>query len=400
MGEEGADEKMSTLQIGAERSRALPLSRLHEIHRAVAEHPRDPVALHVGEPHLRMPVEAVDAYCAALHDGHTAYSDAPGLPALREALVELFATRHGLPTTRDRIFVGPGSCQLISAIFASLAVPGGSVVLPEVHWPMHLQQVLLAGLEPRFAPTPGPGDSVLDILDRIADERTVAVLINSPANPSGAVWAAETLEGLYGWAQCRKVALVSDEAYEDFVYAGQPPHLAALDAQLPLAERVVFTVHTFSKGYSMTGCRLGFAAAPNPDRAGLLARVQEATLVAPSTPVQYAGLGALRAEGHLELHHDYVRQTRDAVLEALPADLVYQTPDGGWYILVDVSIHTGDSYAFAHELLARTDVAIAPGLGFVPAGHPLEARLIRLSLCGERERTLAGVARLVGYLVR
>jgi aspartate/methionine/tyrosine aminotransferase len=358
------------------------------------------VALHVGEPHVRMPAEAVDAYCAALRDGHTAYSDAPGLPALRESLVELFATRHGLPTTRDRIFVGPGSCQLISAIFASLAVPGGSVVMPEVHWPMHLQQVLLAGLEPRFAPVLGAGESIPDILDRVAGERTVAVLINSPANPSGATSAPDTLQGVYTWAQRRNVALVSDEAYEDFVYAGEPPQLARLDAQLPLADRIVFSVHTFSKGYSMTGCRLGFAAAPNPDRAGLLARVQEATLVAPSTPVQYAGLGALRAESHLQTHHDYVRRTRDAVLRALPADLVYEIPDGGWYLLLDVSAHTRDSYALARELLTRADVAIAPGLGFVPAGHPLEARLIRISLCGERERTLAGVAQLVGYLAR
>ena len=198
-----------------------------------------------------------------------------------------------------------------------------------------------------------------------------------------------TRESIYGWAQQRQVALVSDEAYEDFVYAGDQPQLAALDAGQPRSERVVFSVHTFSKGYSMTGCRLGYAAAPNAHGARLLSGIQEAMLVAPSTPLQYAGLGALSADGHLQAHHDYVRQTRDDVLAVLPANMVHQVPDG-WYMVLDVSEHVPDSNAFA--------VAVAPELGLFPAGHQLERRLIRISLCGERTATLTGVARLVDCL--
>jgi aspartate aminotransferase len=159
----------------------------------------------------------------------------------------------------------------------------------------------------------------------------------------------------------------------------------------------VFSVHTFSKGYSVTGCRLGYAAAPNARGARLLSRVQKAMLVAQSTPVQYAGLGAPRADGHLQAHHDCVRQTRDDVLAVLPAKMVHQVPDGSRYMVLDLSEHVPDSYAFAVELLACADVADAPELGFFPAGQ-LERRLIRISLCGAQTATLTGVARLVDYL--
>ncbi|GAA3348210.1 pyridoxal phosphate-dependent aminotransferase [Amorphoplanes nipponensis] len=380
-----------------ERSRRLPVSCLHEIHRLVTGHPREAIALHVGEPHIRMPAAAAEGYVAAIRDGRTAYADAPGLPVLRAALAERLAD-NGAPSP-DRVFVTPGSCQAISAIFQSIARPGGEVILPRVHWPMHLQQILLAGLEPRFAGLPAAGRPVTELLDEAAGERTVALLINSPANPSGHVWSAADLEQMYAWAARRGVWIISDEAYEDFVYEGEPCRIAQLDLAVPPAERIVFSVHTFSKGFSMTGCRLGYATAPRPDRAELLSRVQEATLVAPATPVQYAGLAALGAPEHLSMHHAYVRATRDEAVKLLtPLGVVGTEPRGGWYLLLDLSAYTSDTYAFCRRLLAETDVGIAPGRGFLPAGDPVAETLVRVTLCAERETTVAGVRRLARFL--
>ncbi|MFB9235712.1 pyridoxal phosphate-dependent aminotransferase [Plantactinospora siamensis] len=380
-----------------QRSRRLPVSCLHEIHRLVTDHPRDAIALHVGEPHVRMPAEAVEGYVRALRDGRTSYTDAPGLPVLRAALAERLRD-NGAPAP-DRVFVTPGSCQAISAIFQSIAVDGGEVILSRVHWPMHLQQILLAGLEPRFAAMPDGGRPLTELLDEAASERTVALLINSPANPSGHVWGPEDLAQMYAWAARRGVWIISDEAYEDFVYEGEPCRIANLDLAVPPDERIVFSVHTFSKGFSMTGCRLGYATAPRADRAELLARVQEATLVAPATPVQYAGLAALRATDHLTAHHGYVRATRDAAVKLLaPLGVVHTEPSGGWYLLLDLSDHTDDTYAFCHRLLAETDVGVAPGRGFLPPDDPLAERLVRVTLCAEQEATLTGVQRLVRLL--
>ncbi|MFI6599350.1 pyridoxal phosphate-dependent aminotransferase [Nonomuraea sp. NPDC050536] len=379
----------------SERSRSIPLSCLHEIHRLVGAHPRPVIALHVGEPYIRMPQEAVEGYCRAIRDGHTAYTGARGLEALHEALADRLAD-NGRPPA-DRIFVTPGSCQAISAIMQSIAVDGGQVVLPELHWPMHYQQVTMTGMATRFAPF-GDGRSVADVLEACASERTVAVLVNSPGNPSGRVWSAQELHELHDWAVRRRVMVISDEAYEDFVYDGEPCRIADLDLELPPEDRVVFSVHTFSKGYSMTGCRLGYASAPNDDRAALLTRVQEATLVAPSTPVQYAGLAALGAPAHLAAHREYVRQTRDSVVNRLGDKLLYMAPAGGWYVLLDLSAYTDDTYQFCKQALSDIDVGIAPGRGFLPAGNPVADRLVRITLCAERESTLEGVRRLAAYL--
>jgi aspartate aminotransferase len=382
-----------------ERSRSIPPSALHEIHSLVADRAGDTIALHVGEPHIRMPEAAAEAFARAIRDGHTSYTDAPGLPELRQALAERLAA-NGAPSP-DLIFVTPGSCQAIAAVLQSVAIDGGVALLPEVHWPMHLQQVILAGLKPRFFPIQGGTGSIEAALEAAYDPSVGVVIINSPANPSGFVFDRATIARIHGWAVRHNVWVLSDEAYEDFVYEGEQSATAALEAELPAADRRVFSVHTFSKGYSMTGCRLGYVATPSAERAGLLRRVQEATLVAPSTPVQYAGIAALRDTTHLAAHHAYVRGTRDEILPALEERrLLWSMPAGGWYALLDLSAHTPDTHRFCLDLLRDTGVALAPGHCFLPAGHAFGRRLARLTLCAERESSLEGVRRLLGYLER
>jgi len=383
-------------RIARERSRAIPASSLHEIHRLVQRRGGDTIALHVGEPHVRMPAAAVTAYQRALADGRTSYGDAPGLPALREAIAERLAD-NGSPSP-DRVFVTPGSCQAISAVLQSIASPGGTVLLPEIHWPVHQQQILNAGLRPRFFSCGPSAPEMLAALESGHDQDVCGLIVTSPANPSGQVLAPEVMAAVHAWAARHRVWLISDEAYEDFVYEGAAPAAAVYDGALPEHERVVFSVHTFSKGYSMTGCRLGFVVVPSAERAELMCRVQEATLVAPSTPVQYAGLAALASRGHLSRHHDYVRGTRDEVIRRLASTgLLWAAPAGGWYALLDLSAHTRDSAAYCQRLLEGAGVALAPGHGFLPPGHPLGTRLARMTLCAERMTTLEGISRLLRW---
>jgi aspartate aminotransferase len=380
-----------------ERSRAIPPSALHDIHDLVGRRVEDTIALHVGEPHIRMPDAAATAFVRAIRDGHTSYTDVSGLPEFREALAERLLG-NGAPSA-DLIFVTPGSCQAIAAVLQSVAVEGGVVLLPEVHWPMHLQQVMLAGLTPRFVPMHGSADSIEAALEAAYDPSVGVIIVNSPANPSGFVLDHTAIARMHAWAVRREVWLISDEAYEDFAYEGVAPATAALDATVAEEDRRVFSVHTFSKGFSMTGCRLGYVATPSTARAGLLRRVQEATLVAPSTPVQFAGLAALRDRAHLARHHAYVRKTRDEIVRELaPSGLAWSVPGGGWYALLDLSAYTADSHQFCLDLLQRAGVALAPGHCFVSAGNDLGRRLVRLTLCGERDTSLEGVRRLLAYL--
>jgi aspartate aminotransferase len=373
-----------------ERSTALAASSLHQIHRLVQERGGGTIALHVGEPHIRMPGPVAEAFARAIRDDQTRYTDAPGLPALRDAIAEHLAD-NGAPDP-GHIFVTPGSCQAIAAVLQSMSADGAIAFLPEIHWPMHLQQVLLAGFRPRFLPmTP-------EALEDAYEPHVRVIIVNSPANPTGEVADDGTLAAIHAWAVRHRVLVISDEAYEDFVYEGTAPRLAAFDSALPEDERVVFSVHTFSKGFSMTGCRLGYVAAPSARRAELLCRVQEAVLIAPCTPVQYAGLAALRQRSHLPRHHDYVRATRDEVIPLLDrAGLLWASPAGGWYALLDLSSRAGDSGVFVLDLLDQAGVALAPGHGFLPAGHPLARRVARLTLCAERETTVEGVRRLLAF---
>ncbi len=327
-----------------------------------------------------------------MRDEACGYCDAAGLPALREALSRRFADLNGVDIGADAIFVTPGSCQAIAAVLLSVACDGGAALLPRVHWPMHLQQVLMAGLRPRFYDNTDERIRMTDALDEAYDPAARVLIVNSPANPSGQVLTRPALEEVYDWAGRRGVSIISDEAYEDFVFEGELPALTRLDAMVPPRERVVFSVHTFSKGYSMTGYRLGYVSAPTPERAQLLQRVQEAVLVSPNTPVQFAGLAALADRDHLRRHHEYVRSTRDAVVAMLrPTQLMWSVPRGGWYALLDVARCGPDSETCCLRLLRDDGVALAPGRGFVPSGDPLGPRLVRVALCGERTRTLTAL---------
>lgn len=378
-------------QPAVERSRLIPGSPLHDVHRVVQAHP-GALALHVGEPYIQMPDSARRAFVRAIRDGRTQYTDAPGLPALREAIAERLAD-NGAPSP-DRVFITPGSCQAIAAALHSIAFDGAVALLPEIHWPTHVQQVALAGMTPRFVAI---DDDPVAALDAAWDQAVCVLVLNSPANPSGRVLDRRTIAAVHEWAVRRRVWIVSDEAYEDFVYEGEAPRTAAFDAAVPFAERVVFSMHTFSKNFSMTGCRLGYATAPNAERAALLQRVQEATLIAPSTPVQYAGLAALNDVDHVVRHRHYVGTTRNAVMDVLEeTGLVFAAPAGGWYLLLDVAPLADDAAAWCDDLLRRTNVAVAPGAGFVPPGHPMARRLVRVALCGEREATLEAVERIAG----
>lgn len=381
-----------------ERSRSIVPSSLHEIHRVVEQRGPDVLALHIGEPHIGIPDAVREAYVKAIRDGHSYYCDAPGLSSLREALSARLAETQQAPAPPERIFVTPGSCQAIAAVLLSLAFEGGVVLLPEIHWPMHLQQVLMAGLRPSFYRNSDRSLTLVEALDEAYSPGACAVLINSPSNPAGEVLDSATMREVYQWARRRGVCVISDEAYEDFLFEGDPPALARLDAESPEHERIVFSVHTFSKSFSLTGYRLGYVTAPNAERADLLRRVQEAMLVSPSTPVQFAGLAALRDLEHLRLHREYVLATRDAAVELLaPAGLLWTIPQGGWYALLNFSRCSVDADLFCRRLLDEAGVALAPGSAFVSPGHPLAMRLARVALCREREATLRGLRSVVAW---
>jgi aspartate aminotransferase len=391
---------MTTTEVRRSHATAIPPSCVHGVYRAVNDWQRrtgrDVVRLDIGEPYFTPPAAVVEALAAAARDGRTTYTPAEGLPQFRARLADKLTRVNGHDTREELVFVTPGASQGLSAVMQSVTDPGDEILVPGWHWPIHLQQCLLAGLRPRFYPLDDGFRPDLERIDRLAGERTRVLLVNSPSNPTGAVYEAEVLAGLLELARRHDWLVISDEAYEDFVFEGNHVSMAALERDLPVGERRVFTVFSYSKSFAMTGYRLGYVAAPNPARAATLQVVQEASILSSPTPVQYAGLAALDSMPAVAAHHESVRSARDGLSPLADFGLLAWYPEGGWFALLDIGGLGVDAESFAAALLERDAVAVAPARGFAlrpewgPDGavtsvgaDPVTSRYLRIAFCGE-----------------
>jgi aspartate aminotransferase len=384
----------STATPGPARAGAIPPSAVHAIYRSVNAWQdrtgRRVARLDVGEPFFSPPVEAVEAIVDAVRSGRTGYTSAEGMLTLREALADKL-TGQGQDTDADRVLVCTGAAQGLTALLTSLADPGEEILLPALHWPISLQQSLLAGLTPVCYGLGTDGAPDPEAVLAAASPRTRILLLNSPANPTGAVHDPALTATLLTLARERGWQVVSDEAYEDFVYAGAHVSAASLEADVPQAERVVSAVYSFSKSYAMTGYRLGYVALPDADRAATFRVVQEASILSSPTPVQHAGLAAL-GSGAAAAARGLVGANRASLAPLVGAGLLDRLPAGGWFAVLDLAaIGGGDADRFAADLLEAEAIALAPASGFAlrpgPGGalspDPTATSKLRLAFCGD-----------------
>ncbi|WP_019900982.1 pyridoxal phosphate-dependent aminotransferase [Salinispora arenicola] len=408
------------LTVGADgrwmpRVGSIPPSCVHEVFRAVERWAdgRAVIRLHVGEPAFRPPRAVHEAVTDALRRGRTTYGPAEGIPELREALAAKLLRRNGHDARADLVFVTLGSSQGLAALFQTVADPGDEVLLPALHWPVHLQQVLLAGLRPVFYPLDDHFRPDLRALADLGGSRARALLVNSPANPSGAVCRPEHLRPLLDLARRRSWQVISDEAYEDFVFEGEHVSLASLERDVPWDERIVSTAFSFSKSYAMTGHRLGYVVVANHRLASAFGLVQEATIVCPQMPVQYGALAALKSDTAVEANREHLRRAAGLLAPLTEAGLLAYLPEGGWYALLEVPAVGLDATAYAQALLEAQGVALAPADGFAIRpefdeygrilGVPTDlaaSRFLRVALCGDHTALRRGVERIVEFAAK
>lgn len=404
----------ATVPARTTHAQSIPPSCVHEVYRSVndwmARTGRDVVRLDIGEPHFAPPLAVIEALAAACRDGRTSYTPAEGLPALRERLAEKLTVHNGHDTSPGLVLVTPGASQGLSALMQSVTDPGDEILLPGFHWPIHLQQSLLAGLRPRFYPLDAEHRPDLDALSSMGSDRTRVLLVNTPSNPTGCVYDTEMLERLLELARRNDWLVISDEAYEDFVYSGQHVSMATLERDVPPAERRVFTVYSYSKSFAMTGYRLGYVATPNAHFAHTLQVVQEASILSSPTPVQWAGLAALDAMSELPGNRERVRSARDALAPLGDLGLMPGVPAGGWFALVDVGPLGVTADEFASALLERDAVSVAPARGFAlrPIQHPngtvarvdadpATEHLLRVAFCGDPSEVRGAAGKIAAF---
>jgi len=343
--------------------------------------------LELGEPDFPTPPHIVEAVERALGDGQVKYTLSRGTVELRALLAEKLRERNGLDASPERVVVTAGGTAAVYAAFASLVAPGDGVLIPDPGWPGAELATTLLGLRAlryRLQPEDGYRPD-LDQLESLAAGASV-LFLNTPSNPTGAVHERETLERMLGIAERHRLVVVADEVYEDIVFDVEPVSIGSLGY-----EGRVVTVFSFSKGYAMTGWRVGYAVAP-AEVAEAMVQVAETIVACPSSTGQIAAVAALEGgrEPVLAMLAEY-RRRRDTAVSALRAhDLLISEPRGTFYAMVDVSTLGTDSFAIAGRLLEEQRVATAPGETFGPSG----AGTVRLSLASPPDVVAEAIDRI------
>jgi aspartate/methionine/tyrosine aminotransferase len=359
--------------------------------RAMEAGGRSVIHMEIGEPDFPTVARIVEAGQEALRRGYTHYTPALGLPALREVIAASYPV--ACRPDAGRVVVTPGASGALTLLFAALLSPGDQVLMADPGYPCNRHFVRLFEGEAVGIPV-GPGSGyqlTADLIRARWTPRTVAVLIASPANPTGTLVPAGEMARIARTVAELGGVLIVDEIYHGLTYG--------TDAVSALAcEGEVLVVNSFSKYYGMTGWRLGWLVAP-PAWIEPLDRLAQNIFLASNTPAQHAALAAfeepVRAE--LERRRQTFAQRRDYLLPAL-RELGFGipvTPEGAFYLYADSSPFSDDSERFSRQLLGRTGVAITPGIDFGVHGA---RRHVRFSYANTVENLREGVRRLGEYL--
>jgi len=351
----------------------------------------DVIHLEIGEPDFPTPPHIVEAVQKALCDGNVKYTLSRGDASLRALIAEKLRRRNGIDAQPDRIVVTPGGTSAVFAALMATIENGDGVLIPDPGWPTFEMATLFARGRPiRYRLSPESGfQPDLEELELLARDARVLVL-NSPANPTGAVLPRATIERILELAARHDLVILSDEIYEQIVFEGETFSPASLDT-----DGRVISVFSFSKDYAMTGWRIGYLHA-SVEIVESVVRIQEATIACPSWPGQRAAEAALTGpqDAVASMCAEY-HARRDLAADRLERHgLLAGRPAGAFYILARVGEPQIDTFEFSRRLLTEEHVAVAPGQTFGPGG----AGLVRLSLASQAEVAAAGIDRLARFV--
>lgn len=349
----------------------------------------DIVDLSVGEPDFPTPENIVAAGKDAMDAGHTGYTTSAGILELREAIADKLAD-DGLEHDSDEIIVTPGAKQALYEVVQALVEDGDEVVLLDPAWVSYEAMVKMAGgdlTRVDLSKTDFQLEPALDELAAAVSDETELLVVNSPSNPTGAVYSDAALEGVRDLAVEHDLTVISDEIYKEITYGVEPTSLGTLEG---MADRTV-TVNGFSKAYSMTGWRLGYFAGPEEliDQAGKLHSHSVSSAV---NFVQHAGLEALETEAAVTEMVTAFEERRDLVVDLLAEhDVDVAVPEGAFYMMLPVA---EDDQAWCEGAIEDAHVATVPGSAFGTPGYA------RISYAASEERLEEGIERLAeeGYL--
>ena len=344
---------------------AMPRSRIREIMHLTMDM-QGTIHLEVGEPDFPTPEHIVEAACAAARAGFTKYTPNAGVTSLRKSVVDKVRKYNRIDASIDNVTITSGAVCAIATSLLALMEPGEEILIPDLSWPTYDMVIAVNNWIPRRYPLLKQKGFLpnLDALRRLINDRTKVIMVNSPSNPTGAVFPREIQLELLEIAREHDLYLLSDETYDQIIFDSEHFSPASSDT-----DGRVLSIFSFSKVYAMTGWRVGYVVAPQKI-SRLIAELQEPYVSCPSAVSQKAAEAALRGPQRcLRIMVDSYRERRDMAVEILKAnDLFVYSPQGTIYILIDISSSGMNSYDFAKSLLQKRKVGVSPGDAFGPAG--------------------------------
>lgn len=335
----------------------------------------DVISFGAGEPDFNTPENIINAAIKAMQDGNTKYTSVNGILPLREAICKKFRDDNNLEYKPSQIVVSTGAKQSLANAFLAILNPDDEVIVPNPYWVSYPELIRLADGKPVFV----EGDEASsykfnkEILEKAVTEKTKAIILNSPNNPTGTIYTKEELIEIAEFAKKYDLIIVSDEMYEKLIYDGKK-HISIASISSDAYERTI-VINGLSKSYAMTGWRLGYCGATEK-LAKLMTNVQSHMTSNVCSITQYAAIEALNGPqdkvNEMILEFEKRRNYMEKTLEEINGLSIIK-PEGAFYIMINIDKCLGkeidgeiikDSMDFSAKLLEHEKVAVIPGKAF------------------------------------
>lgn len=362
----------------------------------------DVVGFGCGEPDFDTPQYIKDAAIAAINSGKTKYTPAAGTLELRKAVADKFKRENGLDYAPTDIVISNGAKHSLMNALTAILNPGDEVILPAPFWVSYPELIKLADGVPVIINTREENEFKASAEDfkRALTEKTKAIILNSPSNPTGMVYTKDELKAIADFAVENNLYVVSDEIYEHLIYEGEHISIASFNDKI---KNLTIVVNGVSKTYAMTGWRIGYAAA-NPEIAKIMSNVQSHASSNPNSIAQAATVAALSGgDEEIERMKRHFKNRRDYMVEAINSidGVSCRMPHGAFYIMMNIGELVGKTYYgkiinnsddFAELFLDKAKVAVVPGTGFGAADY------VRWSYATSMDNIVEGIQRLKNFL--
>jgi aspartate aminotransferase len=350
----------------------------------------DVIGFGAGEPDFDTPHHIKEALYSAVDEGFIYYTPAPGIPELREAISAKLKRDNGLDYSSAEVIVTPGAKQALFEAVMAILNPGDEALIPQPHWVSYVPMVQIAGAS--ASPVPTSKESGFKItaedIEKNLSPKTKLLIINSPCNPTGAVLEEKDLKKIAEVCLQNDIYVISDEIYEHIIYGASHKSIGSFKGMRELT----ITVNGFSKAYSMTGWRLGYAAA-QPKIIKLMSNLQAHSVSNATSFVQKAGVAALEGDqGCIRGMVKEFSKRRDRIVELLGEveGVECLKPEGAFYVFPDFSSIEKSSIKLAQAFLDNAKVALIPGVAFGECGEGF----LRFSYATSMENIEKGLNRI------